>query len=399
MRKFLTTLLLAAALCSAASAFAAAPFHIGICTETVSQAEDNLRGAEELIRRYGDVADGGYIKHITIPDNFMTEMETTISQIASFADDPQMKVVVVVTAVPGTTEAFRRIRERRPDILLFAGRPQEDPGVIESASDLVVDVDNISRGYLLIYAAKELGATDFVHISFPRHMSSEIILRRARIMEETCKDLGLKYHFETAPDPLSDVGVAGAQQYILEHVSTWLDRYGTKTGFYCTNDAHTEPLLKRIVELGGIFIESGSPLCGYPGALGLDLSNAAGDFPAILKSIETEVLRRGAAGRIGAWTYSAGFVTVAALAEYGKQCVERHVAPASFRRHFAPKDLFRIYKANTSGASWNGSFYRDAQTGLEKKKHLMVYQDTYVFGKGYMGVTDLVIPEKYFSIK
>ena len=29
----------------------------------------------------------------------------------------------------------------------------------------------------------------------------------------------------------------------------------------------------------------------------------------------------------------------------------------------------------------------------------MVYQDTYVFGKGYMGVTDLVIPEKYFSIK
>lgn len=68
MRKFLTVLLATAFLCAAGTAFAAAPFHIGVCTETVSQAEDNLRGAEELIRRYGEVADGGYIKHVTMPD-------------------------------------------------------------------------------------------------------------------------------------------------------------------------------------------------------------------------------------------------------------------------------------------------------------------------------------------
>ena len=47
----------------------------------------------KLIKKYGDVANGGMIKHITYPDNFMTEMETTISQIVSFADDPDMKAV------------------------------------------------------------------------------------------------------------------------------------------------------------------------------------------------------------------------------------------------------------------------------------------------------------------
>ena len=156
MRKFLTALLATAFLCAAGAAFAAAPFHIGVCTETVSQAEDNLRGAEELIRRYGEVADGGYIKHVTMPDNFMAEMETTISQIAAFADDPLMRVVVVMTAVPGTTEAFRRIREKRPDILLFAGQPQEDPGVIESIADLATNVDSITRGYLIIYGSQVL---------------------------------------------------------------------------------------------------------------------------------------------------------------------------------------------------------------------------------------------------
>ena len=399
MRKFLTALLATALLTG--TAFAAAPFHIGVCTETVSQAEDNLRGAEELIRRYGDVSSGGYIKHVTMPDNFMTEMETTISQIASFADDPMMKAVVVMTAVPGTTEAFRRIREKRPDILLFAGQPQEDPGVIESSADLATNVDSITRGYLIIYGAKKMGATDFVHISFPRHLSSELMLRRFHIMEAACKDMGVKFHAETAPDPMSDVGVAGAQQFILEHVPTWLDRYGKKTAFFCTNDAHTEPLLKQIAALGGIFVEADvpSPLMGYPGALGLDLSDVSGNFPAILKRVEDEVIKRGGAKRMGTWAYSSGFTTVIALTEYAKKCVEDKVTPTGLRRYFKTEDLFGVFTANTPGAKWNGSFYRDAQTGLEKKNHLLIYQDTYVFGLGYLGNTDLPIPEKYLKIK
>lgn len=264
MRKFLSVLLVAALCCLSTAAMAKAPFHIGVCTETVSQAEDNLRGAEELIRRYGKVEDGGYIKHVTMPDNFMVEMETTISQIVSFADDPEMKLVVVMSAVPGTTEAFRRIRERRPDILLFAGQPQEDPLVIESIADLAVNVDSITRGYLIIYGAKKLGATDFVHISFPRHLSNELKLRRFNIMKAACEDMGIAFHAETAPDPMSDVGVAGAQQYILEKVPAWLTNYGTNCAFFCTNDAHTEPLLKRVAEMGGLFIEADvpSPLMG-----------------------------------------------------------------------------------------------------------------------------------------
>lgn len=57
-----------------------------------------------------------------------------------------------------------------------------------------------------------------LYISFPRHMSYETLGRRRAIMEQACKDLGIKFVFETAPDPTSDVGVAGAQQFILEKV-------------------------------------------------------------------------------------------------------------------------------------------------------------------------------------
>ncbi len=379
----------------------AAKFHIGICTGTVSQSEDDLRGAEALIKKYGDVAQGGMIKHVTYPDNFMTEMETTISQIAAFADDPLMKAVIVNQAIPGTTEGFRRIREARPDILLFAGEAHEDPGVIESVADLAVNADNIARGYLIIEAAKRLGATDFVHISFPRHMSYELLSRRRNIMEVACQDLGLKFHFETAPDPTSDVGVAGAQQFILEKVPAWIEKYGPNTAFFCTNDAHTEPLLKRIAEGKGLFIEADlpSPLMGYPGALGVDLADVAGDFPAILKRVEEAVVAKGGAGRMGTWAYSYGFTNSLALGEMAIGYINKGVDAKTFRRNFKAEDLFAAYAAATPGAQWNGGYYRDVQTGVEKKNHLLVYQDDYIFGKGYLHITDVQVPAKYFTIK
>ena len=398
MRKTSALILaLAATLVMAAAAFAEAPFHIGIATLTVSQAEDTYRGAERMIQEYGDVADGGMVQHVTMPDNFMSEMETTISQIVGLADDPKMKVIVVDDAIPGTTEAFRRVKEKRPDILCFAGQPQEDPGVISSVADLSVSVDFVSRGYLMVDTAKKLGAKKFVHISFPRHMSYETLGRgrRRAIMEAACKDLGLEFIFETAPDPTSDVGVAGAQQFVLEKTPAWLDKYGKETAFFCTNDAQTEPLLKQIAKYGGIFVEPDlpSPLMGYPGALGIDLSAEAGDFPAIMKKVEQAVIDAGGKGRMGTWSYSFGWSTVCALAEYGKRITEGEA------KLYRLKDLWACYDKYTPGAQWMGSEYLDMATQVKMRNFLLVYQDTYIFGKGYMDITKVQVPEKFMTIK
>ena len=110
---------------------AEANYHIGVVSGTVSQSEDSLRGAEEIVKMYGSVDKGGMVTHVTYPDNFMQEMETTISQMVGLADDPKMKVIIVGEAVPGTVEAFRRIRETRPDILLIANAPHEDPEIFQ----------------------------------------------------------------------------------------------------------------------------------------------------------------------------------------------------------------------------------------------------------------------------
>lgn len=379
---------------SASKALGAA-YHIGVVTGTVSQSEDDLRGAEELIRLYGKVSEGGIIQHITYPDSFMDQMETTITQMTSLADDPLMKAVIVNQAIPGTAEAFKRIKERRPDIMLFAGEPHEDPLVIQSAATLAINADFISRGYLIVWAAKQLGADTFVHISFPRHMSYESLGLRRQIMEEACKDLGLKFVFVTAPDPTSDVGVAGAQQYILEQTPAWIDMYGKKTAFFCTNDAHTEPLLKQLLVYGGMFVEADlpSPLMGYPGALGIDLSAEAGNFPAILKKVEDAIVEKGGADRFGTWAFSYGFSASAGLGEYAKRILD---GQASLDK---PADLYAALGQFTNGAKWNGGFYVDANTGVRAKNQILIYMDTYIFGKGFLPTTDQPVPEKYFNIK
>ncbi|MCX6086560.1 MAG: DUF3798 domain-containing protein [Caldiserica bacterium] len=372
-----------------------AKFHIGVVTGTVSQSEDDLRGAERLVQEYGDAADGGIITTLTYPDNFTSEQETTIAQIVGLADDPLMKAIVVNQAVPGTAEAFKRVREKRPDILLFAGEPHEDPNVIEAAADQSVSADNVARGYLIIWAAKQMGAKTFVHVSFPRHMSYELLSRRRYIMEEACKDLGLKFVFETAPDPTSDVGMAGAQQFMLEKTPAWIQKYGKETAFFCTNDGETEPLLKQIMKYGGLFVEADlpSPLMGYPGALGIDLKAEQGDWPAILKKVGDAVIAQGGSGRFGTWAFSYGYTTTAGLGEYAKRCIE---GTAKLGNN---TDLFDSYAKYTPGVAWNGSNYKDLNAGTTSPNHVLVYQDTYVFGKGYLGTTKQVVPEKYLTFR
>ena len=392
MKKFLMGIFMALL---SVFAFAEADYHIGIVTGTVSQSEDTARGAETAIARYGAAEKGGKIVHITYPDNFMQEMETTISQIASLADDPKMKAVIMGEGVPGTVEAYRRIREKRPDILLLTNSAHEDPEMVAEVVDLALETDIVARGHLIVLAAKQLGADKFMHISFPRHLSYEIISRRRNIMKETAKDLGMEFIDMSAPDPVSDVGVAGAQQFILEQVPNWLEKYGQNTAFFATNNSHTEPLLKRIAEKGGYFIEADlpSPTMGYPGALGIKFDESEkGNWQAILKKVEKSVIDANGAGRMGTWAYSYSFTGVLSLTDHAMNVIEGKCEMLDF-------DAFiETLKANTPGAGWNGSYYIGVD-GVEKENFLMIYQDTYILGKGYLHMTDIEVPEKYFEIK
>lgn len=368
-------------------------FHIGIVTGSVSQSEDDRRGAEAFQAMYGE----DMVKLAIYPDNFTEELETTIQTIVNLSDDPQMKAIIVNQSVPGTTEAFRKIKESRPDIICIAGEGHEDLPEIGSAADLVCNNDFVARGYLIIRTAHELGCDTFVHISFPRHMAYETMSRRVAVMKEACKEFGMEFVLETAPDPTSDVGVAGAQAYILEKVPEWVEKYGKNAAYFCTNDAHTEPLLKQLMEYGGYFIEADlpSPLMGYPGALGIDLTAEAGDFDKILAKVESTIVEKGGADHFGTWAYSYGYTTSAGLAQHALNVLNGESELDDI------DDIAKAYQVFSPKAEWNGSNYTNVETGVKLDNVFLVYQDTYIMGNPghFMGSTQIEVPEKYFTIK
>jgi hypothetical protein len=290
------------------------PFKIGLMTGTVSQGEDEYRAAEAVVKAYGAEA----ISHVTYPDNFMTESETTISLLKGLADDPDVKAIVVAQAVPGTIPAIKKIKADRPDLVFILNTPHEDPKQVAKYADLAITEDELRRGETIVALAKKLGAKTFVHYSFPRHMSQQLLAQRRDLMREQCEKLGMKFEFVNAPDPTGDQGLPGAQKFILEDVPREVAKFGKDTAFFSTNCGMQEPLILAALDQGAIFPEQccPSPTHGYPGALGIQIDEAtAGDMAKIRAAIAAKIAEKHGSGRFATWPVSMSVVLIEASTE------------------------------------------------------------------------------------
>lgn len=341
---------------SSALAGAAPAFKIGVVTGTVSQNEDEYRGAEAAIRKYP-----GLIKHVTYPDNFMQEQETTIAQITGLAADKSVKAIVINQAVPGTVAAIRKVKQTRPDVIFILGEPHEDPPIVEKYADASLIPNNPARGKSIVQLAKKMGAKKFLHYSFPRHMSMALLAQRRDIMKDECERLGLDFVFVTAPDPMGEGGLPAAQQFILEDVPRQVAKYGKDIAVFSTNCGMQEPLIVATLKTGAIFPEQccPSPTHGYPGALGLKITDELkGNFPAITKAISADIKKRGAAGRFATWPVATGYLNTIAGVELAKLAVEKKLDLSDL------KAVQKVVEAEAGSdmefekLSKNGNFYQ-----------------------------------------
>jgi hypothetical protein len=399
--KVYTKTILAISMLAAPMAFAQARPHIAVITGGIAGAWDDHLGATYLIKQYGSAASGGLIRYLNYPGNFMENQDQYIAMVAALAEDPAIKAIVVNQAIPGTAEAFKRVHAKRPEIFCVAGEAHEDAPVITAAADFVSSQDFVSRGYTLVWAASQLGAKSFVHISFPRHMAYDNLGLRRTIMEAACKEFGLKFAYEAAPDPQKPGGET-ARAFILDKVPAWLKQYGPngeKVAMFCTCDAHTAPLIKGLLKsTNGVFVEADlpSPFMGYPTALDINLTGKK-DLPGMLKEVERTVVAKGGAGRFGTWAFSYGATVTAGLGEFAIRVVTGKAQRNNLN------DLVAAYGKWTPGARWSARYYCDMASGNAYKNMATVYMDTYVLGgldgKKFLPTTSLAVPEKYLTMK
>lgn len=291
----------------------ARPIKIGILSSTVSQGEDEYRAAQQISAKYP-----GRVVNMTYPDNFMQEQETTISNVVSMASDPDVKAIIIGQAIPGSIAAAKKAKRNRPDLVFIFWYPHEDPAQASQVADVIFNGDDVSRGRTIPELAKKLGATRLLHYSFPRHMSYKLLADRRDKMKIESEKLGLEFIFVTAPDPMGEGGIPAAQQFILEDVPRQIAKYGKDTAFFCTNDAMTEPLIKKIAEGGAIFVEPDvpSPTMGFPGAFGIEIpQDKAGDFDFINGQIKAAIAKAGNSGRMATWPVPSSIVVMRAMAD------------------------------------------------------------------------------------
>jgi hypothetical protein len=241
-----------------------------------------------------------------------------------------------------------------------------------------------------------MGAKTFVHLSFARHMAIETLSRRRNVYEEACNDLGIQFVFVDAPDPATEIGEAGAQQAMFEMMPGLVDKYGKDAVYFTTNTALHEPVVQQCLNLGAMFVclDDVSPLTGYHGALGIDLSaewsSGVGDFEAIVKRIEAEIVAKGGSGRMGTWPSSFPYCGSTALMELCMEIIEGRATGTM-------EDVAKAFAACNAIGSWN--LYVDADTNTPINNYYLLTMDTYIFGQGFSGVVHEPFPEKYYSIE
>jgi len=301
-----------------ASAASDGPFpgKIAVITNTVDQNEEEFRSAEALVKKYGT----NKVIHVTWPVNFMAEQEQMVTTVSRLAADRDIKALIINQAVPGSNPAVDKLLETRNDVFIAYAQPQENPPDVAARANLILNINELDQGIPIVQQAKKLGAKNFVHYSFPRHMSIVMLAHRRDQIREECVRQGIQFIDATAPDPTSDAGITGAQQYILEDVPRMVARYGEDTAFFSTNCAMQIPLITGVVNSHAIYPQPccPSPYHGFPSALGIETQRGGQMVDVNYMNGETKRIAasRNMTGRLSTWPVPAAMMCTAASFEY-----------------------------------------------------------------------------------
>lgn len=297
-------------------------YKIGIVTPTLSTSEDEFRAGSEMVDKYPDI-----VKHITLPENFNAELETGISQILSLADDSEMKAIIVNSGQSGLLPAFQKIKEKRPDILTIATM-MDEPELMAKHVDLNFSTDWARRGVTIPTKAKEMGATTFIHYSFPTHLAKEAVAIRKDAMEETCKELGLDFVEIMTPDPQTGDGRTAMLQFLKEDIPRQIEKYGPDTNIFGSNCPMYDIILDEALKLKFTVAEQccPTPTQSYPTVMNLEIEEEdLGNYDKINAIITEKSKEAGMTGRLSGWAMPSQIYVPKFEVELAKYIIENNL--------------------------------------------------------------------------
>jgi hypothetical protein len=349
----------------------AAGYKIGVVTPTLSTSEDEFRAAAMMAKKYPDI-----VKHITLPENFSTEIETGISQITSLADDPQMKAIIVISGQAGLLPALQKVEETHPDIITMTAPIWDDPVLMSKYVDVNLDTDWVRRGETIARKAHEMGAKTFIHYSFPTHLAKEVIAQRKDMMEKTCKELGVTWVEVVTPDPQTGDGTGPMLQFLREDIPRHINKYGPDTNIFGTNCPMYDVIIDEALKLKFLVAEQccPTPTQAYPTVMSLEISDEdAWNWEKINSLIREKAAAAGMTGRLGGWPMPATVF----LPQYAVELAKKMIEDPDFDYNSVEK--LNQFAKDITGYSVNFNKFKPAADGPELANYNVVIMDSILY--------------------
>ena len=296
----------------------------------------NYFSVHAIADRYG----AKNVVHATWPVRFMEmEGQKEIAKIFErIADDLEIRVLIIIEAIPGTTAALDALLEKRSDMLIIACGLMEN-GIIANAN-LMLATDAEKMWESIPCQAQRLGAKTLVYYGKFTHYSW------SAYMLEKCDEIGLHFVHIDIPSPESVVAgynmwkedFSKAKNFILEDMPKQIAEYGTDTAFYGRYCYQQEPLIKLCIEQGGIYPQTccPSPYHGFSQILGskAPISTEGEDgsgikIEGVVEMVEktTAMLEeKGVLGRFSTWLVPEQSLFIWAAADYGIRWMKGEVS-------------------------------------------------------------------------
>ena|GEM_PF-3463248 len=295
---------------------------------------------KEIVAKYG--RENTVI--VTLPDYYYRDMEEKLaSMINSIAKNPEIKVLIISPANPGTDYIVSILRELRDDIFIVytehttydeADYPLLRNTVPEAAAkaNLILNFNHIEASNKYPVQAKKLGAktlayfygdySDFYYDYNEYENYKKTVTSERNMLRAICRENNLKL---VEVDGLEQVQCgSSANQYLSDTIPPLIDKYGKDIVFAFFEEWR---LFGYCTSLGAIYLSSFEDPLTIAGWLGVDttINHNEEEIADVVEDIKKALEEQGMLGRVASSPVSIPKMFTHAAADYGVKWMKGEV--------------------------------------------------------------------------
>ena len=239
------------------------PGKIGIITNSTDADHINHGGIESIIKKY----DYENYKKVTDFEQSSNDMkithriwrynlpETFLLPLRDISEDEDINTIITVPTIYGVWETLKEIKVNRDDIFYICINSWDEFADIASQADIVIQPDFSAMGASMVRQAKKMGASTFVHYTFPHLLSNTEFTSRQEQIKRECVKLNIEF-IDAVYTPTSD-SAAERIQFLEEDVPKMVKKYGKDTAFCNIFPSYNyNIILQSVIDSEAIYIQA-----------------------------------------------------------------------------------------------------------------------------------------------